>query len=171
MDFNALYHANFKLLDDAVTDWSTLVDHLADLKKDAEDDLHKAALKADWAGVNAQVSREFIGKTAGEFGDAHTQATTIRNVLRDTQGELKSYHQQLTDAVSRGRKKNLTVTDAGTAYEKKAIYERKTKNKNKNKNKKIKPISNTNLEHIKKKHTHKRLLPNQSNSPLKQHSN
>ncbi|MBB5930076.1 hypothetical protein [Streptomyces echinatus] len=113
MDFNALYHANFKLLDDAVTDWSTLVDHLADLKKDAEDDLHKAALKADWAGVNAQVSREFIGKTAGEFGDAHTQATTIRNVLRDTQGELKSYHQQLTDAVSRGRKKNLTVTDAG----------------------------------------------------------
>ncbi|MFI2761300.1 hypothetical protein ACH5A3_20900 [Streptomyces echinatus] len=113
MDFNALYHANFKLLDDAVTDWSTLVDHLADLKKDAEDDLHKAALKADWAGVNAQVSREFIGKTAGEFGDAHTQATTIRNVLRDTQGELKSYHQQLTDAVSGGRKKNLTVTDAG----------------------------------------------------------
>ncbi|GAA2770361.1 PPE domain-containing protein [Streptomyces rameus] len=113
MDFNALYHANFKLLDDAVTDWSTLVKHLGDLKKDAEDDLHKAALKADWAGVNAQVSREFVGKTAGEFGDAHTQATTIHNILSDTQGELKSYHQQLKDAVSRGEKKNLTVVDAG----------------------------------------------------------
>ncbi|MCS0605970.1 hypothetical protein NX794_32900 [Streptomyces sp. LP11] len=113
MDFNALYHANFKLFDDAVTDWSTLVKHLADLKKDAEDDLHKAALKADWAGVNAQVSREFVGKTAGEFGDAHTQATTIHNILVDTQGELKSYHQQLKDAVSRGQKKNLTVVDAG----------------------------------------------------------
>ncbi|MBL1108059.1 hypothetical protein JK361_26300 [Streptomyces sp. 5-8] len=113
MDFNALYHANFKLLDDAVTDWSTLVKHLVDLKKDAEDDLHKAAVKADWAGVNAQVSKQFIGKTAGEFGDAHTQATTIHNILRDTRDELKSFHQQLTDAVSRGQKKNLTVVDAG----------------------------------------------------------
>ncbi|MFF5028269.1 hypothetical protein ACFY2J_29240 [Streptomyces collinus] len=113
MDFSALYHANFKLLDDAVTDWSTLVKHLADLKKDAENDLHQAALKAEWAGVNAQVSREFVGKTAGEFGDAHTQATTIHNILSDTQGELKSYHQQLKDAVSRGQKKNLTLVDTG----------------------------------------------------------
>ncbi|WP_225823236.1 hypothetical protein [Streptomyces naphthomycinicus] len=113
MDFNALYHANFKLLDDAVTDWSTLVKHLVDLKKDAEDDLHKAAVTADWAGVNAQVSKQFIGKTAGEFGDAHTQATTIHNILRDTRDELKSFHQQLTDAVSRGQKMNLTVVDAG----------------------------------------------------------
>ncbi|MFF9089651.1 hypothetical protein ACF1BE_25120 [Streptomyces sp. NPDC014991] len=113
MDFNALFHANFKLLDDAVTDWSTLVKHLADLKKDAEDGLHKAALAADWAGVNAQVSREFIGKTAGEFGDAHTQATTIHNILRDTRDELKDYHQQLTGAVSRGHDKQLTVVDTG----------------------------------------------------------
>ncbi len=113
MDFNALYHANFKLLDDAVSEWSTLVKHLVDLKKDAEDGLHQAAAKADWAGVNAQVSKQFIGRTAGEFGDAHTQAATIHNILRDTQGELKSYHQQLTDAVSRGQKKNLTVVDTG----------------------------------------------------------
>ncbi|MGW2710936.1 hypothetical protein ACWC4J_18390 [Streptomyces sp. NPDC001356] len=113
MDFNALYHANFKLLDDAVTDWSTLVGHLVDLKKDAEDGLHKAAIKADWAGVNAQVSKEFIGKTAGEFADAHTQANTIYKILLDTRDELKNYHQQLTDAVSRGQKKHLIVTDTG----------------------------------------------------------
>ncbi|MEU6510633.1 hypothetical protein [Streptomyces sp. NPDC046942] len=113
MDFNALFHANFKLLDDAVTDWSTLVKHLEGLKKDAEDSLHKAANKADWAGVNAQVSKEFIGKTAGEFADAHAQATTIHNILRDTQGELKSYHTQLTEAVSRGQNKGMTVTSTG----------------------------------------------------------
>ncbi|MET9447509.1 hypothetical protein [Streptomyces cinerochromogenes] len=113
MDFNALYHANFKLLDDAVTDWSTLVKHLEDLKKGAEDGLHKAANAANWAGVNAQVSKEFIGKTAGEFGDAHTQATSIYKILLDTRNELKSFHQQLTDAVSRGKGKNLTVVDTG----------------------------------------------------------
>ncbi|MFF9775376.1 hypothetical protein ACF1HJ_17175 [Streptomyces sp. NPDC013978] len=109
MQLDTLLHASFKLLDDAVTDWSTLVDRLEELKKDAEDGLHQAANKANWAGMNAQVSKEFIGKTAGEFADAHTQAKTIHSILSDTRGELKGYHRQLTEAIDRGRKKNLKV--------------------------------------------------------------
>jgi hypothetical protein len=109
MDLDTLRDANFKLLDDAVKDWSDLVKHLETLKKDAEDELRQAADKADWAGVNSQVTREFIGKTAGEFSDAHTQATTIHRILDDTRNELKDYHQQLVDAIEGGRKKNLTV--------------------------------------------------------------
>ncbi|WP_171114375.1 MULTISPECIES: hypothetical protein [Streptomyces] len=109
MDLDTLRNANFKLLDDAVKDWSTLVTHLETLKKDAEDELHQAANKADWAGVNSQVTKEFIGKTAGEFSDAHTQATTIHKILDDTRSELKKYHQDLVDAIEGGRKNNLTV--------------------------------------------------------------
>ncbi|NEB13634.1 hypothetical protein G3I32_33160 [Streptomyces coelicoflavus] len=109
MELEALRDANFKLVDDALTDWSTLVVSLAEMKKDAEDNLHQGANKADWAGVNAKVSKEFIGKTAGEFADAHTQATSIYKILNDTVGELKDYHQQLLDALEGGRKKNLTV--------------------------------------------------------------
>ncbi|MEV5340582.1 DUF6571 family protein [Streptomyces sp. NPDC052676] len=109
MDFDTLRNADFKLLDDAVEDWSTLVKHLGTLKKDAEDELHQAANKADWAGINSQVTKEFIGKTAGEFSDAHTQAETIYKVLDDTRNELKGYHQQLVDALEGGRKDNLTV--------------------------------------------------------------
>ncbi|MEV0240016.1 hypothetical protein AB0I06_08830 [Streptomyces sp. NPDC050674] len=109
MNLETLRDANFKLLDDAVTDWSTLVKHLETLKKDAEEELHQAANKADWAGVNAQVSKEFIGKTAGEFSDAHTQATTIHKILEDTRTELKGYHQELVNAIDGGRKNNLTV--------------------------------------------------------------
>jgi hypothetical protein len=109
MDFDTLRNANFKLLDDAVEDWSTLVKHLETLKKDAEDELHQAANKGDWAGINSQVTKEFIGKTAGEFSDAHTQAKTIYKVLDDTRNELKGYHQQLVDAIEGGRKDNLTV--------------------------------------------------------------
>ncbi|MGV9254247.1 hypothetical protein [Streptomyces sp. NPDC003697] len=116
MDLEALRHANFKLLDDAVTDWSTLVRNLDGLKKDAEESLHQAANKADWAGVNAQVSREFIGKTAGEFADAHTQATTIRDILRDTLGELKDYHRQLTEAIDRGEKKGIKVVPGSGSF-------------------------------------------------------
>ncbi|MFD7065011.1 hypothetical protein [Streptomyces sp. NPDC059906] len=111
MELKALRDANFKLIDDALSDWSTLVGSLAEMKKDAEDNLHQGANKADWAGVNAKVSKEFIGKTAGEFADAHTQAKSIYRILNDTVGELKDYHQQLLDAIEGGRKKNLTVID------------------------------------------------------------
>ncbi|MFC1232458.1 MULTISPECIES: DUF6571 family protein [Streptomyces] len=109
MELDTLRDADFKLLDDAVKDWSTLVKNLETLKKDAEDNLRKGANKADWAGVNAKVSKEFIGKTAGEFADAHTQATTIHKILNDTVGELKGYHRQLVEAIDGGRKKSLKV--------------------------------------------------------------
>ncbi|MET8569176.1 hypothetical protein [Streptomyces sp. NPDC004783] len=109
MELDTLRDANFKLLDDAVKDWSTLVKNLEALQKDAEENLHKGANKADWAGVNAKVSKEFIGKTAGEFTDAHAQAGSIHKILSDTVGELKGYHQQLVEAIDGGRKKNLKV--------------------------------------------------------------
>ncbi|MFJ8827217.1 hypothetical protein ACIREE_36300 [Streptomyces sp. NPDC102467] len=109
MNFDDLLGADFKPLDDAVEDWRTLVDNLAKLKKQAEDGLHKAANKADWTGMNSQVTKEFIGKTAGEFSDAHTQSKTIHSILDDTRGELKGYQKQLTEAVGRGRKKNIKV--------------------------------------------------------------
>ncbi|MFF1761719.1 hypothetical protein [Streptomyces sp. NPDC058266] len=110
MDFDALYHANFKLLDDAVEDWGLLVGNLEKLETQAEDGLHKAANKANWAGMNARVTKKFIGKTAGEFTDAHTQAKTIHSILGDTAGELKEYHEDLKNAIGRGQKKHLTVT-------------------------------------------------------------
>jgi hypothetical protein len=109
MELDTLRDANFKLLDDAVKDWSTLVKNLETLKKDAEDNLHKSANKAEWAGVNAKVSKEFIGKTAGEFADAHTQADTIHKILSDTAGELKGFHKQLVEAIDGGRKQGLKV--------------------------------------------------------------
>ena len=108
MDLEALRFANFKLLDDAIEDWTTMVDNLEDLEKSATKGLKNAANKANWAGVNATVSKEFIGKTAEEFKDAHTQAKTIRDILRDTRGELKGYHKQLDDAIERTSRSSVT---------------------------------------------------------------
>ncbi|MEV4229549.1 hypothetical protein AB0J81_21100 [Streptomyces bobili] len=109
MDLDALRTADFGLLDDAIDDWSTMVTDLETMMKAAEDGLHRAANKANWAGVNATVSKEFIGKTAGEFTDAHSQASSIHKILADTRDELKLYKGQLTGAIERGRQKNLTV--------------------------------------------------------------
>ncbi|GAA3828979.1 DUF6571 family protein [Streptomyces phyllanthi] len=113
MDLDALRFANFKLLDDAIEDWTTMIRNLKDLEESADKGLRGAANKANWAGFNATVSKEFIGKTAGEFKDAHTQAESIRNILRDTRGELAGYQTKLNDAIDRGLKKNLTVVSTG----------------------------------------------------------
>ncbi|MES9806198.1 hypothetical protein [Streptomyces cinereoruber] len=116
MDFEALHSANFKLLDDTVADWTSMLGRLQALKQDARDGLQGKARKANWAGDNAVIGREFVGKTAGEFGDALTQATSIRNIMRDTRDELKTQQRLLKEAVERGRGKNLTVTANGGGF-------------------------------------------------------
>ncbi|MEU8971541.1 hypothetical protein AB0D11_20110 [Streptomyces monashensis] len=66
--------------------------------------------------MNSDVSKEFIGKTAGEFEDATKEATSVHNILQDTRSELKSYKEQLHQAVENGRKKNLTVIPSGDGF-------------------------------------------------------
>jgi hypothetical protein len=110
MDLDALRFADFALLEEAVTDWTTMIGDLDELKESADKGLRGAANKAVWTGRNATVSKEFVGKTAGEFADAHTQATSIRNILRDTLTELEGYKTKLNELISRGEEKNLTVT-------------------------------------------------------------
>lgn len=109
MDLETLRFANFKLLDDAIADWSTMVGNLKELNDAADKGLRGQANDSNWSGTNATISKEFIGKTAGEFADAHTQASSIRNILRDTRDELKNYQRRLNEALDRGLKKNLTV--------------------------------------------------------------
>ncbi|MGY1582915.1 hypothetical protein [Streptomyces sp. MN13] len=113
MNLDTLRQADFGLLDQAITAWQGVIDKLKTMESDARDDMKAKADKANWAGVNATVSREFITKTAGEFADAHTQATTIHNILKDTRDELAGYKLQLDQALERGRKKNITVVSTG----------------------------------------------------------
>ncbi|MEU9989368.1 hypothetical protein AB0E10_21750 [Streptomyces sp. NPDC048045] len=113
MDLDALHHGNFSELGEAVTDWEEMTRKLATLKEDAQKNLKGKADKANWAGVNAKVSREFIDKTALEFTAAHTQAESITNILKDTRGELIAYRSQLVEAIAQGERKNLTVVDTG----------------------------------------------------------
>ncbi|MGW2720336.1 hypothetical protein [Streptomyces sp. NPDC001492] len=113
MDLDALRYSNFSKLGEAITDWEQMTKKLADLQKDAENNLKARADKAQWAGINATVSREFITKTAAEFADAHTQADSITKILSDTRGELIGYRTQLNEAITRGTQQNLTVIDTG----------------------------------------------------------
>ncbi|MEU4686289.1 DUF6571 family protein [Streptomyces xinghaiensis] len=116
MDFEALHSANFAKLDTTVTEWDTLVNHLKILEEDARKGLRGKANKANWAGYNATVSREFIGKTAGEFDDAHTQAQSIRNIIRDSRNELKTQKTELLEAIARGKGNHLLVRPQGGGF-------------------------------------------------------
>jgi hypothetical protein len=105
----ALRFADFSKLGTAVGDWSAMIGKLQELAEDARKQLADRANAANWQGVNATVTKEFIGKTASEFDDAVKEATSIRNILQDTRNELIEYRRQLNDAIDRGLKKNLTV--------------------------------------------------------------
>ncbi|KPC61314.1 hypothetical protein [Streptomyces chattanoogensis] len=113
MDLEALQHGNFSQLGEAVTDWTQMIGKLEKLKDRAENELDKKSKKANWSGVNATVTREFITKTAKEFGDAVTQARSIRNILRDTRDELIGYRGDLQDAIDRALKKKISVMGIG----------------------------------------------------------
>ncbi|WP_228978080.1 hypothetical protein [Streptomyces sp. DH12] len=113
MNLDALRSANFARLDQAIAAWNGVVGKLKGLENDARDDMKAKSDKADWAGVNATVTREFITKTAGEFSDAHTQAKSIHDILKDTRDELQGYKEELEQTLARGLKKNLTVTPTG----------------------------------------------------------
>ncbi|MFI0981995.1 hypothetical protein ACH4SP_33930 [Streptomyces sp. NPDC021093] len=113
MDFEALYGGNFSALSKNLGDWAKVVSALKTLETQARDDMEAKATKANWAGVNATVSRKFITKTAGEFTDAHTQAKSIHSILRDTHDELVGYRDELKELIQRNAAKNLTVRGTG----------------------------------------------------------
>ncbi|MFD5141047.1 hypothetical protein ACFWMX_33275 [Streptomyces sp. NPDC058378] len=117
MDLETLQFATFGQLDQAVTDWSSMVSNLAVLKGDARDGLKAKADKADWSGDNANVTKGFVDKTVREFDDAHKQAKSLWNILKDTRNELKTYQGQLNEALERGAAKNLRVaTTSGGGF-------------------------------------------------------
>ncbi|GAA2619560.1 hypothetical protein [Streptomyces axinellae] len=96
-----------KALDEAVEDWKWMRDELKKLKSSAEDDLQAKAKKAHWRGENAGITREFVTKTVLEFVDAHGQASTIHNILKDTRAELLGYKEDLEEVLRRAKKDDI----------------------------------------------------------------
>lgn len=57
MNLDTLRNAEFGRLDQAITAWNGVVTKLKALETEARDDLKAKADKANWAGVNATVTR------------------------------------------------------------------------------------------------------------------
>ncbi|WP_225823247.1 DUF6571 family protein [Streptomyces naphthomycinicus] len=88
-------------LEASVTDWKSVVDKLDGLATRAERGLRAKADSARWAGVNSDVTREFVRKTAKEFRDAHAEASSIHRVLDDAHSELVPLQKRLKAALEK----------------------------------------------------------------------
>ncbi|MFE3742209.1 hypothetical protein [Streptomyces sp. NPDC059134] len=73
----------------AADDWAEMVSKLDKLADDARDGMKAKADKAEWEGVNAGVTRAFIGKTAKEFEDAAAEAKGVKLVMEDAHKAIK----------------------------------------------------------------------------------
>ncbi|MEV7871025.1 hypothetical protein AB0P17_34120 [Streptomyces sp. NPDC088124] len=73
----------------AADDWAEMVTKLDKLADDARDGMKTKADKAEWEGVNAGVTKAFIGKTAKEFEDAAAEAKGVKLIMEDAHKAIK----------------------------------------------------------------------------------
>ncbi|MFF3308540.1 hypothetical protein [Streptomyces sp. NPDC002952] len=79
----------------AVDDWSEMAGKLDKLATEAADGMKAKADKAAWEGVNAGVTRAFIGKTAKEFADAAAEAKGVKLILEEGHAAIKKAKDEL----------------------------------------------------------------------------
>ncbi|MFC5197419.1 hypothetical protein [Streptomyces kaempferi] len=99
LTFTDLVEVDLGRLATAVTDWKNTVDGLKTQAENARKGMQAKSDAARWAGVNATVTREFVGKTTKEIADLHTEANSIYQVLDDAHTELAALQKQIRTAV------------------------------------------------------------------------
>lgn len=98
LTFTDLVEVDLDKLGTAVSDWKKTVDSLKTLAENARRGMQAKSDAAQWAGVNATVTREFIAKTAKEIADLHTEANSIYQVLSNGHTELAALKKQVKQA-------------------------------------------------------------------------
>ncbi|WP_081235714.1 hypothetical protein [Streptomyces viridosporus] len=81
----------------AADDWSEMAGKLDKLATDAADGMKAKADRAAWEGVNAGVTKAFIGKTAKEFADAAAEAKGVKLILEEGYAAIKKAKDDLVD--------------------------------------------------------------------------
>ncbi|MFI2368868.1 hypothetical protein [Streptomyces sp. NPDC018833] len=89
LTFDEVVNAPVGKLKQAADDWSEMVAKLEKLADDARQGVKAKSDKAQWQGVNSDVTRPFIAKTAKEFDDAAAQAKGIKLLLEDAHNSFK----------------------------------------------------------------------------------
>lgn len=111
-------------LKEAVDDWSEMVTKLQRLAEVANDGMKVKADKAEWEGVNASITKGFIGKTAKEFKDAVAEAKGVKLVLEDAHTAFKKAKDDLVNIRDvDGREAGIHVDSKGKVTPRKPLEE------------------------------------------------
>ncbi|MFF0289445.1 hypothetical protein [Streptomyces sp. NPDC005262] len=111
-------------LQSAVTDWGQMVSKLQSLATGEgsagtggvnASELRVQAESAEWEGLNASVTRQFVTKTAAEFADVVTEARSVHKILQDSHDDLKKHKEDLQTTIDRWAKHNVHINENGGA--------------------------------------------------------
>ncbi|WP_239694777.1 hypothetical protein [Streptomyces sp. DvalAA-19] len=93
-------------LGSAADDWTSTATGLKKLRTDVQKGLLRLSDGADWAGLNATVTKEFVRKTVKEVSDLQMEAQSIAAVLHDAHDELTHVQKQARKLSAEARKGN-----------------------------------------------------------------
>ncbi|MFF9339473.1 hypothetical protein ACF1CG_06890 [Streptomyces sp. NPDC014773] len=95
LTFDDVYQAPLGRLKDAADRWAEMRRKLDILSEDAHRTMVLASRAEDWRGLNAEVTKPFIDKTAKEFADAAKAAGGIHAILDDGHRTFKKAQDEL----------------------------------------------------------------------------
>ncbi|MER5962480.1 hypothetical protein [Streptomyces sp. NPDC002057] len=114
LTFDNVYQAPLDKMKSAADDWSAMKGKLDKLAEDARTTMAAKAKDEYWRGVNAEVTKPFVDKTAKEFDDAAKSADGIHKVLEDGYNAFKKAKDDLKKIVdTEAPTKRFRVTSAG----------------------------------------------------------
>lgn len=102
--YTDLVEADLDKLSSAAEDWSSTAAGLKRLMTEVYSGLLQLSDGADWAGLNATVTKEFVRKSAKEVADLQMEAQSIAAVLRDGHAELKHVQKRARELSAEARK-------------------------------------------------------------------
>ncbi|WP_405853851.1 hypothetical protein OG361_15190 [Streptomyces sp. NBC_00090] len=115
LTYDNVFHAPLDKMKAAADDWSAMKGKLDKLAEDARTTMAAKAKDDYWRGVNAEVTKPFVDKTAKEFDDAAKAADGIHKVLEDGYNAFKKSKDDLKKIVdTEAPAKGFRVNSDGT---------------------------------------------------------
>ncbi|MFJ7409423.1 hypothetical protein ACIQWZ_01275 [Streptomyces sp. NPDC098077] len=106
--YTDLIEVDLGKLSSAADDWTSTAAGLKRLRTEVYSGLLQLSDGADWAGLNASVTKEFVRKATKEVADLQLEAQSIAAVLRDGHAELTRVQKQARELSAEARKGNAT---------------------------------------------------------------
>ncbi|OKK07599.1 hypothetical protein AMK26_00420 [Streptomyces sp. CB03234] len=114
LKFGDVYHAPLDKMKAAADDWSHMTTKLEKLATDARTTMAARARDEYWRGVNAEVTKPFVDKTAKEFDDAAKAARGIKVILEEGHSAFKKAKDELKRIIdTEAKEQGLVVTAHG----------------------------------------------------------